>query len=72
MRSPNQHGYCSNEIGEPVKYFRGAWEGALIRAGIAPSPDVRADHSELSEPLRWHDLRHEYASRLVENGVPLS
>ncbi len=63
---------CSNEVGEPVKYFRSAWEGALIRAGIAPSPDVRAEHPELSEPLRWHDLRHEYASRLVEQGVPLS
>ncbi len=63
---------CSNEVGDPVKYFRSAWEGALMRAGIAPSVYVRAEHPELSEPLRWHDLRHEYASRLVEQGVPLS
>jgi integrase len=69
---PDTARLCSNEVGEGVKYFRTAWEGALIRAGIAPSPDVGAEHPELSEPLRWHDLRHEYASRLVENGVPLS
>ena len=25
-----------------------------------------------SEDLHWHDLRHEYSSRLVERGVPLA
>lgn len=56
------------------KYFRTAWENALIRAGIAPSKHVRTQKPELklAEPIRWHDLRHEYASRLVEPGMPLS
>ena len=48
----------SNAAGEPVSYFRTAWERALSKA-------------ELTD-LRWHDLRHEYASRLAERGVPLS
>ena len=48
----------SNAFGEPIHYFRTAWERALSKAGLSD--------------LRWHDLRHEYASRLAERGVPLS
>lgn len=47
----------SNEVGEPVKSFRTAWEKALKRSKI--------------RDYHWHDLRHEYASRLAESGVPL-
>ena len=48
----------SNAAGEAVSFFRKAWEAALSKAGITD--------------LRWHDLRHEYASRLAERGVALS
>ena len=48
----------SNRLGEPLRDFRDAWLDALKRAAIAD--------------LRFHDLRGEFASRLVEKGVPLS
>ena len=48
----------SNEAGEPIRYFQTAWRATLDQAGI--------------DDLHWHDLRHEYASRLVEQRVPLS
>jgi integrase len=48
----------SNSVGEPIAYFRTAWEAACRRAKVTD--------------IRWHDLRHEYASRLAERGVPLS
>ena len=48
----------SNEAGEPLSYQRKVWIRLLRQTGI--------------NSLRWHDLRHEYASRLVEHGVPLS
>lgn len=47
----------SNEVGEPICYFQTAWKAALRRANITN--------------YRWHDLRHEFASRLAERGVPL-
>lgn len=43
---------------EALKSFRTAWELARKRAKLAD--------------VRFHDLRSEYASRLVEKGVPLS
>lgn len=46
------------ENGDSVKSFRTAWELAREKAGLAT--------------VRFHDLRSEYASRLVECGVPLS
>jgi integrase len=48
----------SNAAGEPVRCFERAWRSAMRAGGI--------------QDFRWHDLRHEYASRLVERGVPLS
>jgi integrase len=58
QEKPAEAHVFSNEVGEPTKDFRGAWLKALAQAGITD--------------LRFHDLRGEYASRLVERGVPLS
>ena len=41
-----------------MKNFRTAWDNTRTRAGL--------------ENLWFHDLRSEYASRLVEHRVPLS
>lgn len=48
----------SNAVGEPLGDFHHTWARMLRRSNV--------------RDLHWHDLRHEYASRLTERGVPLS
>jgi hypothetical protein len=71
----------SDETGEPVGRFRTAWVTALLKAhGVKPewkacgwtglTPECAEQFRRIN--LHWHDLRHEYASRLVEKGVPLA
>jgi integrase len=72
----------SDEIGEPVGSFRTAWVNTVLRAHeIELRWDRSAKFRQLTSEcmdafrridLHWHDLRHEYASRLVEQGVPLA
>jgi integrase len=71
----------SDEVGEPVGRFRTAWITAVLKAhDVAPvwksynwtalTAECLAEFRRIN--LRWHDLRHEYASRLVEKNVPLA
>ena len=71
----------SNEAGEPLKTFKKAWVVAVLKAhGVHPRwrkgsyKDLTAECQQRFREinLHWHDLRHEYASRLVERGVPLA
>jgi integrase len=71
----------SNEVGEPLKTFKKAWVVAVLKAhGVDPQwrkgsyKDLSAECQQRFRDinLHWHDLRHEYASRLVERGVPLA
>lgn len=54
---PKEHGRVFLRRGRPIKSWRGAWEGARKRAGLTH--------------VRWHDLRHSFASWLVQDGVPI-
>ena len=79
---PDDAPVFSNEVGEPVKSFRKAWVIAVLRAhGVKPKWRRKGRYRHLTQEcldafqvvnLHWHDLRHEYASRLVEKGVPLA
>jgi integrase-like protein len=44
--------------------------GAVIDRARALTPACQQAFMAIN--LHWHDLRHEYASRLVERGVPLA
>ena len=71
----------SDEVGEALKTFRTAWVVAVLKAhGVQPHWQ-KGSYKDLNVQCRlrlreinlhWHDLRHEYASRLVERGVPLA
>jgi integrase len=72
----------SNEVGEPQRLMHRTWQGIVLRAhGFAPKWGARLNYQGLDDEsqdafrkinLRWHDFRHEYASRLAEHGVPLA
>ena len=78
---PDEALVFSDEAGKPVGRFRTAWVTAVLKAhGIKPewkaygwtalTPECGEQFRRIN--LHWHDLRHEYASRLVERGVPLA
>jgi integrase len=71
----------SDETGEPLGRFRTAWVTTVLKAhGITPewksynwtalTAECLAEFRRIN--LRWHDMRHEYASRLVAKNVPLA
>jgi len=71
----------SNEAGEALKTFKKAWVVAVLKAHGVDPRWRRGSYKNLSTEcqrrfrdikLHWHDLRHEYASRLVERGAPLA
>ena len=79
---PNTALVFSDEAGEAITTFRRAWVTTVLKAhGVQPRWSKGAGWKGLTPEcqeafrridLHWHDLRHEYASRLVERGAPLS
>jgi integrase len=81
QKKPDDTLVFNDETGEPVGRFRTAWVTAVLKAhGVKPvwkaygwtalTPECAEQFRRLN--LHWHDLRHEYGSRLVEKGVPLA
>jgi integrase len=82
---PGNAPLISNRVGDAIGGFRTAWEGTVLRAhGHVPSKgrSLRDANTNSLTPearkllaginLHWHDLRHEYACRLAERGVPIT
>jgi integrase len=81
-KKPAEARVFSNEIGDPVGSFRTAWVNTVLKAHDVEVKWVKgsgwrnlatACHEAFRRiDLHFHDIRHEYASRLVERGVPLA
>jgi len=81
-KKPDHAPVFSHQTGERVGSIRTAWMVTVLKAhGIKPrwkrdgagrnlSKESRAELQTIG--LHWHDMRHEFASRLVERGVPLA
>jgi integrase len=82
---PSRAPLIVDAAGESIGGFRTSWETAVLRAhGYTPTkerplrnsktnsltPEARKAFNALD--LHWHDLRHEYACRLAERGVPIT
>jgi integrase len=70
----------SNASGERVGTFRRVWENTVLAThGHVPQRDRKtgmllkdSQHDLATVNLHWHDLRHEFASRLAESRVPIT
>jgi integrase len=82
QRKPDSARVFSNGVGEPIRGFRTAWVSTLLKAhgtrpqwskgGVWKSLTPECQERFRAINLHWHDIRHEFASRLDERGVPLS